>query len=76
MAWPAISVLNVSGRPDARGIVFESTIKEPAVFRASRVPPIVAAGSPGFIVAPAMATAFEAAVIAWPAMVVRIRCGS
>ena len=76
MAWPAMLVVSVSGRPEARGMVFESTIKEPAVFRATRVPRIVAAGSPGFIVAPAIATAFGAAVIAWPAMVVRIRCGT
>ena len=76
MAWPAMLVVSISGRREARGMVFESTIKEPAVFRATRVPPIVAAGSPGFIVASAIATAFRAAVIAWPAMVVRIRCGT
>ena len=76
MAWPAMMVVSGSGRLEARGIVFESMIKEPAVFRATRVPPIVAAGSPGFMVAPAIATAFGAAVIAWPAMVVRIFCGT
>ena len=48
----------------------------PDLSSATGVPPIVTPESPGFIVVPAIAIAVGAAVMAWPAMVVRMRCGT
>ena len=70
IAWPATFVVIVSGTFDARGIVLEPTTNCPAVSRDIIVPSIAVPGAPGLRVLPAIATAFGAAVIAWPAIVV------
>ena len=53
MGWLAIVVV----RGSETGMVFESRIREPAVLRDTLVPSTVVAGSPGFIVVPAIAMA-------------------
>ena len=68
-AWPPMEVVIVCGDSWAKGMVLEPTINWPAVSRDIVVPSIVAPGSPGLKVLPAMTTAFGAAVIAWPAIV-------
>lgn len=64
MAWPATEVVIVSGTVDARDIVLEPTTNCPAVLSDSTVPSIVVPGAPGLKILPAIATAFDAAVIA------------
>ena len=67
--WLAIVVVRVGG-VDARGMVLASRIRELAVLREIRVPPTVAAGSPGWMSVAPIVRAAGFAVIIWLAIVV------
>ena len=76
MTWPPIVVTIEFGDADARGTVFEPISNSLAVPKDSNVPSSVMAGAPGIRVVPATATAFGAAVMTWPAMLVVIVSGT
>lgn len=67
---PLLVLAVVLSLEPARGIVFDPTIKELALFRDTYVPEMVVPGAPGVSVDPAIARPVGAAVITWEPMVV------
>lgn len=75
--WLAMDVVVVKGDfVEGRGMVLALRRNWPAGLRERVVPEMVVAGAPGLRVCPAIAMAFGAAVMAWPAMVVVMGCGA
>ena len=76
MSRPPIVVVIELGDADSKDNVFDPAIRWLAVSKDSNVPSSVMPGAPGLRVMPAREIMFDAAVMAWPAMVVIICFGA